>query len=163
MCPLIRHSKFSPLSLHWDMTMVLICSSMPLKENSSLRSTSRPDSMRLMSRMSLISPSRCRALSPIFSRYSRVWGRRVSSFRARLFRPMMAFMGVRISWLMLDRKAVLALLACSAAASASASARFLASASRISASMTVKPTPTAWTMWSSRSAGWRTPAMRSIS
>ena len=35
--------------------------------------------------------------------------------------------------------------------------------SRISASMMVKPRPTAWTRWSLRSSARRTPAMRSIS
>ena len=35
--------------------------------------------------------------------------------------------------------------------------------SRISASMMVKPSPTAWTRWSLRSSARRTPAMRSIS
>ena len=53
---------------------------------------------------------------------------------------MIAFMGVRISWLMLDRKDVFALLASSAALRASASASLLAMASRISASTSVMPT-----------------------
>ena len=46
--------------------------------------------------------------------------------------PMTEFSGVRISWLMLERKAVLALLDSSASESASLSARFLSSASRVS-------------------------------
>ncbi len=71
--------------------------------------------------------------------------------------------GVRISWLILERNAVLAMLASSASASASASFSLFVMASRISASMTVKPRPTAWTIWSSRSSDRRTPAMRIIS
>ena len=59
---------------------------------------------------------------------------------------MMAFIGVRISWLMLERKAVLALLASSASVSASASASFFAMDSRISASISVKPRPMACTI-----------------
>ena len=118
-----------------------------------MRITSLPDSIRLMSRMSLMSPSRCRALPPIFSRYSRVRSEMAGSLRARLLRPMMAFMGVRISWLMFERKAVFALLASSAASSASLRAWFLAMESRISASMMVSPMPTACTMWSLRSSG----------
>ena len=38
--------------------------------------------------------------------------------------PMMAFIGVRISWLMRERKSLLAALACSAATSAAASSSF---------------------------------------
>ena len=45
-----------------------------------------------------------------------------SSFFIRVVMPMMAFMGVRISWLMLERKSVLALLARSADCNASAAA-----------------------------------------
>ena len=42
---------------------------------------------------------------------------------------MIAFIGVRISWLMLERKAVLALLACSAASRACAKVLFSAARS----------------------------------
>jgi hypothetical protein len=55
------------------------------------------------------------------SRWSRPSG--VSS--SRLVMPMMAFIGVRISWLMLARKALLARLAASAASLAWASAAWL--------------------------------------
>ena len=88
--------------------------------------------MRLMSSMSLMSPSRCFALPSIFCRYSRVVSDRVSSLIARLPSPMIAFIGVRISWLMFDRKAVLALLAPSAEIRASLSALFMSRVSRIS-------------------------------
>ena len=53
---------------------------------------------------------------------------------------MMAFIGVRISWLMLDRNEVFALFASSAEASASESASLFAMASRISASTLEMPT-----------------------
>ena len=85
----------------------------------------RPVSMRLMSSMSLTMESRCRALAPILFRPSRVRGEMPSSRSMMLSRPMMALMGVRISWLIRDRNWDLARLALSAA-SAEATARFLA-------------------------------------
>ena len=59
---------------------------------------------------------------------------------ARAFSPMIAFIGVRISWLMLERNEVLALLASSAELKATARASLLAIASRISALTLVIPT-----------------------
>ena len=56
-----------------------------------------PDSMRDMSRMSLMIPSRCWADILLFSRYSFILSEAVGSFMAMLFSPMIAFMGVRIS------------------------------------------------------------------
>ena len=98
--------------------MVLTCSRRPGKENSALAMDMRPDSMRDMSRMSLMRPSRWRAEEPMRSRCWRVLAEMSGSLRAMLSSPMMAFMGVRISWLMLERKTVLARLASSAAARA---------------------------------------------
>ena len=143
--------------------IVLICSSILAKENSSFLITILPDSMRDISSISLMMPSRCSADVLLFLRYSFTLSDAVGSFMAMLFKPMMAFMGVRISWLMLDRNVVLALLASSAMVSASARASFLAIDSRTSASISVRPRPMECTMWSSRSSTRRTPAMRIIS
>ena len=140
------HSYFSPLSLHCVITIVFICSSIARNENSSFPSIIFPDSIRLISRISLISPSKCLALSPIFSKHSLVSGSRFVFLSARLSRPIMAFIGVRISWLILDKKAVFALFACSAASSASLNAWFFAIVSRISLSILVSPRPIAWTI-----------------
>ena len=112
-----------------------------------------PDSMRDMSRISLIMLKRCWADTPIFSRCSLVFCGISGSLKAILSRPMMAFIGVRISWLILERKEVLALLASSAAASASPSARFWARLFLVSISTSEKHMLTAWTRWSSRSSG----------
>ena len=60
-------------------------------------------------------------------------------FSASVSRPMIAFIGVRISWLMLERNALHALSASFAAFRASASTSLLAMVSRISASTFVMP------------------------
>ena len=110
------------MSRHWVLNMVLIASRSLANENSSFLSIMRPDSIRDMSRMSLIRFRRCSAEDPICSRYSLVSSGVSGSCRAMLSRPMIAFIGVRISWLMLDRNAVFARFASSAAARASLSA-----------------------------------------
>jgi len=92
---------------------------------------------------------------------------RTSSFslsrRIISFMPRMPVMGVRISWLILERNADFARLASSAVSSASLNTRLCSSALRVSESTSMKHMLTAWTMWSSRSSGWRTPAKRIIS
>ena len=65
---LFINSNSSPLSRHCDCVIILICSITEPKRNSSLRRVILPDSMRLISRISLIRLSRCPALSPIFMR-----------------------------------------------------------------------------------------------
>jgi len=85
-----------------------------------MRSTSmRPASTLDRSRMSLISASRCLPLDTMVSRWRcdcepPLCHPRLSSSA----KPRMAFMGVRISWLMLARKSLLARLAASAASRA---------------------------------------------
>ena len=69
--------------------------------------------------------SRCFALPAIFVRYSLVLSESPGSFNAMLSRPMMAFIGVLISWLMELKNAVFATFACSASWSAFASISFL--------------------------------------
>jgi hypothetical protein len=85
---------------------------------------SLPASILDRSRMSEMMPVSDCALSLIWSRY---WRRRSSSMsgaRARSARPIMPFSGVRSSWLVLARKALLARLAASASSRARASACF---------------------------------------
>ena len=79
-----------------------------------------PLSMRLMSRISFMMPSSNWPEFSSLSRCSASFSGWCSSFFIRVVMPMMAFMGVRISWLMLARKSVLALLARSADCNASA-------------------------------------------
>ena len=107
--------------------------------------------------------NRCFALPPIFSRYSRVRSGRSGSLSAMLSRPIIAFIGVRISWLMELRNEVLAAFASFACASASLRARRFAMESRVSASTSEKPIPTARMTESARSSAMRTSAIRSIS
>ena len=74
------------------------------------------------SRMSLMIDSRCRpALSILFSRSWNTWGE--EPLRSRCVSPRMALSGVRISWLMLARKAPLAWFAASACCCASSICR----------------------------------------
>ena len=67
-----------------------------------------PLSIRLISSTSLISARRCWLEVSIFVRYSAAFGDRSFSLRASMVYPMIAFIGVRISWLMLERNVLLA-------------------------------------------------------
>ena len=79
---------------------------------------SLPDSMRLMSSTSLMRESRWLEELMIFLRYSCTRSRLSMFVSASVVKPIMAFMGVRMSWDMLERKSVLARLAAFAASSA---------------------------------------------
>ena len=84
-----------------------------------------PDSIFDMSRMPLTTDSRCRPESLISWAYSRRRaGSSISACSCTIIseKPMMAFSGVRNSWLMVARKRVLAASACSAALRARSSA-----------------------------------------
>lgn len=83
-----------------------------------------PLSMRLMSSTSLIRLGRCSLEVLIFRRYSLTSSLLSRCVSAREVKPMMAFMGVRMSWDMLLRNWVFARLACSAAVSAVESTSF---------------------------------------
>ena len=110
-------------------------------ENTASSSASLPASILDRSRMSLMSCSRCWAAVVSLSMRSRArpsW----QSRRIRWARPMMAFIGVRISWLMLARKALLARLAASAASRASRSASAACFCSVLSMAITTRPTTT---------------------
>ncbi len=78
----------------------------------------------------------------ILFRYSSTKSRRPIRVSARLVNPMMAFMGVRKSWDMLDKKVLLALLARLAWARASSKRVFLSRALRVSSSMLRSPITT---------------------
>ncbi len=89
------------------------------RENGSAVSSVLPDSIFDISSTSLMSPSRClpdRAILRLYSRTASSWpaSRSISSEN-----PRMAFMGVRMSWLMEARKLLFARLASSAAATES--------------------------------------------
>ena len=73
-----------------------------------------PLSMRLMSRMSLIRDRRNRPETSSLARQSAAAAGSSSCWNARVAMPRMAFMGVRISWLIRERNSLLAALACSA-------------------------------------------------
>ena len=77
-------------------------------------SSSLPASIFEKSRMSLMMPSRPSPLDRMVSTYSRCCGVSLVS-SSRLVMPITPFMGVRISWLMLARKVLLARPAASAA------------------------------------------------
>ena len=81
------------------------------RETWSTFSDSLPLSILDMSSTSLISPSRCLLDRAIFFR--QLWTCWMSSMLAVAIAvmPTMAFIGVRISWLMLERNSLLALLA----------------------------------------------------
>ncbi len=76
----------------------------------------RPASIFERSRMSLTTPSRCVLLCLIVSVYCRCSSGSQASSSSRSVKPMIAVIGVRISWLMLARNALLAWLARSASA-----------------------------------------------
>ena len=91
-----------------------------------------PASTREMSSTSLIRPSRCRPPFAICSTFSR-WSAFSSSIASSWPKPRMALSGVRSSWLMRERKSLLARLAASAAClawSSSSSARLRSVMSR---------------------------------
>ena len=91
------------------------------KENFSRLSTTFPLSILETSRMSLMRLRRCCPEAVIFFVYSRTLTGFSASMDKSVVKPKTAFMGVRISWDILERKVVLDSLAIWAACSASAS------------------------------------------
>ncbi len=81
-----------------------------------------PLSIRLISRISLISPNRWLLEERIFCRQSLTWSVRSIWLAAIVAKPIIAFIGVRISWLILDRKVVFAWFAFCACIKASCKA-----------------------------------------
>ena len=98
------------------------------RERGSSCNESLPLSILDISSISLISPSRCRLDTLIFFRQERTLGGLSRLLMARLVIPIIPFIGVRISWLILERNSFFALLERSAEARAR-SAVFLASSS----------------------------------
>jgi len=111
--PLSSRTKFSFLSLHnGRMTASRYLLNSSIEYGSGFRTTF-PLSAFAISRISLISPNRNLEDVSIFCRFSCAFcGRSISS--VKYVRPMMPLSGVRISWLMRERKSVLASLASSA-------------------------------------------------
>ncbi len=114
-----------PLRRAPSVTIAVARASSASTEKSTGASTSLPASILDRSRMSLMMSSRCIAASPTLARRSDVtgscWSRSI-----RCVRPMITFIGVRISWLMLARKADLACAASSATSRAATSSRLSA-------------------------------------
>ncbi len=73
-----------------------------------------PASILLISKISLIRPSKCWLEDVIFLVYSRTLSGFFASLAKRAAKPTMAFIGVRISWLILERNELLARFASSA-------------------------------------------------
>ncbi|MCW0416355.1 hypothetical protein NB689_002109 [Xanthomonas sacchari] len=110
------------LALVAEVISAAMFSSSSLRSNGADSRSMRPDSILEKSRMSLMISSRLRADSSIF------WIMSCAACdsalcRSRYSMPRIAFIGVRISWLMLARKSLLDWLALSAASIARRSSR----------------------------------------
>ena len=129
--PSVATSMLSPLRSACSAISERVWSRTASRAKSVCSSARRPASIFDKSRMSLMMESRCRAASLIL--LSRSPCSIVGDARCnRWVRPRMAFIGVRISWLMLARNALFARLALSAAALATSSSmvRLATSSSR---------------------------------
>ena len=98
-----------------------------------------PLSILDISRTSLIRPRRCSLPDFNFSRYSFTRTGLSACFSARVTKPVIAFIGVRMSWLMFDKKRDFALFAFSAEARASSRSFFWCISCFVSASTFIKP------------------------
>ena len=113
----------------WGRMITVTSCTRSARENTSSFRVMRPLSMRDMSSTSLTRLIRWVEAVLIFCRqsctldFSSMWDRPMEVI------PTMAFMGVRMSWDILERKLLLALLAASAAFRASSSASFICSSS----------------------------------
>ena len=140
--PVTSSSRSMPFSSAFTRS-VLTTSWATLTGSVAMRSTSiAPDSTLERSSRSLISPRRWCPLREIVAR----WRWRSSSLCTRLalstsVKPRMAVIGVRISWLMFERKALLARFASSAICIDSRS-RISCSSSRVTSSMLISTPPT---------------------
>ena len=110
------NSMFFSLIIGWE--MLTRFSTVSTIEKVRGLSFSFPLSTLEISRMSLMSVSRWLPARPILRRLSPVDSTSPRFFPAMAVRPMMAFMGVRMSWDMVERKSVFALLACAASRAA---------------------------------------------
>ena len=101
-------SKCCPRTLVWDWVTVTTPASHSPSSNSVSASCILPDSILDISNTSLISPSSSWEELAIFCRHSITFLLSFGEQRARLVRPITAFKGVRMSWLMLAKKVLLA-------------------------------------------------------
>ena len=107
------NTSSSPFASARNCTRLYRSTTTDLTEYSSFSMLSFPFSILEKSRMSLIMPRRLSPAFRIFSEYSRITELSVSRCIIS-FMPSIAVMGVRISWLMFERKALFAVFACSA-------------------------------------------------
>ena len=113
--PLNSVTKAMPASSQRCANTVSISRASARKSTFPTVSSSRPFSIMERSSTSLMSASRWLLDSMIFARQSSTFSGCPSFMRASSVMPMMAFIGVRMSWLMRERKSLLALLAATAA------------------------------------------------
>ena len=107
-------SNFWRLARIWGRTMLTMESMTFRRETWSMLRVILPLSILLMSSTSLMRPSRCLLERVIFRRQFCTWAGSSMLAVAMAVMPTMAFMGVRMSWDMLERNSLLALLAFSA-------------------------------------------------
>ena len=117
--PWTWNSRCCFLALVWGRRMVYNSSSSSGRLNWTVFREVFPLSILLMSSTSLMRLRRCWPEADIFRVYSRTFSGWSTSRSIRAVKPMMAFMGVRISWDILARKWLLASLALLAASRAS--------------------------------------------
>ena len=125
-----RYSCRTPFTSRWKLCLLALAmgwmmasteATTSLRENFSRFRTTFPLSIFDTSRISLMRLSRCWPEEVIFLVYSRTLAGLSASLARSVVNPSTAFMGVRISWDMLERKVVLDSLAIWAARRASES------------------------------------------
>ena len=122
--PVVTSKRWS-LARAWGSIIVCSSSRSSGRLNSAILREVLPLSILLMSKISLMSPSRCWLEEAIFWVYSRTFSGLSASRLRREEKPTMAFIGVRMSWLMLARKLLLASLATLAVCKASPSISYI--------------------------------------
>ena len=110
----INTSNSCRLAFTWGWMMLTMLSMVSRRQMTSTFSVSLPLSILDISRTSLIRPSRCWLDREIFRRQEATRSGLSILAAAMAVMPTMAFMGVRMSWLILERNSLLARLARSA-------------------------------------------------
>ena len=104
----MRTSNFCFLAFIWGCTILTILSISSFRETMSLFNVIFPLSILDISSTSLISPKRCLLDKVIFFRqFCTCWMSSIFAVAIAVI-PTIAFMGVRISWLILERNSLLA-------------------------------------------------------
>ena len=110
----MKMSKRCFLAFTWGWMMLTMLSAVSRRQTMSTFRVSLPLSILDISSTSLMRPSRCLLDREIFCRQEATCSRLSRLAAAMAVMPTMAFMGVRMSWLMLERNSLLARLARSA-------------------------------------------------